>query len=126
MHPCDVFSDNVEFQIDHRASFYLAEIGMFKGVRNNRHFETIIRWCTHRKTNAIYGNRTFIYGEITAFTHVGRALIFKMKIVATIGIAHFGTHRRLIYVTLHNVSIKATVHYHAAFEIHFAAHFKVA
>ena len=125
MHPCNVFSDNVEFQIDHRASFYLAEIGMFKGVRNNRHFETIIRWCTYRKANAIYRNRTFIYREITAFTPIGRALIFKMEIVTTIGIAHFGTHRRLIYVTLHNVSIKATVHYHAAFEIHFTAHFKI-
>ena len=126
MHPCNVFSYNVEFQINHRTSFYLTEIGMFKRVRNNGHFETIIRWCTHRKTNAIYRNRTFIYREITTFTPIGRAFIFKMKIVTTIGIAHFGTHRRLIYVTLHNVSIKTTIHYHAALEIHFAAHFKVA
>ena len=125
MHPCNVFSNNIEFQIDHRASFYLAEIGMFKRVRNNGHFETIIRWRTHRKTNAIYGNRTFIYCEITTFTPIGRACIFKMEIVATIGIANFGTHRSLIYVTLHNVSIKATVHDHAAFEIHFTAHFKI-
>ena len=105
MHPCDVFSDNVEFQIDHRASFYLAEIGMFKRVRNNRHFETVIRWCTHRKTNAIYGNRTFIYRQVTFFRYFFIEIVPESVVPAAAGFGNIGANGSLINVSLHDVPV---------------------
>ena len=36
-HLADIFSDDVEFQIDNRAFLYLAEVGMVVCIRDNCH-----------------------------------------------------------------------------------------
>ena len=66
----------------------------------------------------------FVYRDIATFRHFFIKCIFKCKIPASFRILDFHTSSRLIYVSLHDMSIQSAIHHHAALYIHLIAHFQ--
>ena len=69
-HPTEVFTDDVKFKINHATDFNVVEIGILIGVRNDAHFELIVRGTAHRKAYAVDRNTSFIDRNVSATGHL--------------------------------------------------------
>ena len=52
----DVFADDVELKVDHRAYLDIVEIGILKGVRDDGYLEGVISGVAHCETDTIHRN----------------------------------------------------------------------
>ena len=69
-HPTEVFADDVKFEINHATDFNVVEIGILVGVRNDAHFELIVRGTAHRKAYTVDRNTSFVDSYISATGHL--------------------------------------------------------
>ena len=100
------------------------KVGIFVSIRYDSYLESIIRRIAYRQTDTINSHRTLVYRDIATFRHFFIKCIFKCKIPASFRILDFHTSSRLIYVSLHDMSIQSAIHHHAALYIHLIAHFQ--
>ena len=69
-HPTEVFADDVKFEINYATDFNVVEIGILVGVRNDAHFELIVRGTAHRKAYAVDRNTSLVDSYVSATGHL--------------------------------------------------------
>ena len=59
-----ILPQNVKFEINDRAFFYIVEVGVLIGIRNDADLKSIVRRTANGQTNAIDRDAAFLYGKI--------------------------------------------------------------
>ena len=122
VHPCQVFPDDVELDVDDGSFLDGVEVSVVEGVGDDADLEGVGCGTTYGKAHAVDGHASLIDGEIAVLHHLLRALVFEGVLVAALLVFHSDASGGLVNVPLHNMPIKAAVHQHRALHIHLVAH----
>ena len=90
---------------------------MLKGVGDYCHLKTVALGIAHRKADAIDCDGAFLYCDIALARHFGINVVGKLEIAAALNVAHLAAHCGLVYVPLHYVAVKTSVHRHATLKV---------
>ena len=74
------------------------------------------------EADPVDGDATLIDREIAVLDHLLRTLVLEGILVASLLVLNGDADGRLVNVSLHDVSVQATVHQHRALHVHFVAH----
>ena len=94
------------------------EVGIFKGVRDDANLERIFRGVANGETYAVYCHAAFVYREITTARHVGVVVVLERVNVRALRVLKCYTFCRFINVSLHDVTVQASVHHHRALHVY--------
>ena len=118
----DVFPDDVELQIDHRAFDDGVEVRQVVGVGDDGHLEAVRAGVADGEADAVDADRSFLDGHVALASHLRVSGVAEGVIPAAVGLAHVGADGRLVDVALDDVAVQATVHQHTALHVHTVAH----
>lgn len=77
---CDIFAQNIEFDIHHGSYFDVAEVGVLSGVRDDGYGEGVVGWLAYGERNAVHGYAALIYGEVALARHLLVQFIFEGEV----------------------------------------------
>ena len=118
----DVFADDVELEVDDAADFDLVEVGVFVGVGDDGHLEAVILRVAYGEAHAVDRYRALLDGHVAFGGHLGVEVVDEGVVAAAIDQVDSFATGCLVYVALHDVSVEAAVHEHAALEVHLVAY----
>ena len=118
----NVFSQDVKLKIHDAPDLEGVKVGVFESVGDDADLETVSGWLANGETHAIDGHGTFINGEVSSAGEFGVKIVGESEDVASIGIGNLRAARRAIDVSLYDVAVKTSVHYHRAFYVYAVAH----
>lgn len=118
----DVFSEDVELEVDDGAYTDVAEIGVLEGVGDDGHLEGVAGGVADGERDAIDGDTAFVDGEVALLSHLAVFGIFEGEVGGAIGIVHGNATGRFIHMTLNNMAIEAAVHQHGTLYINLITH----
>ena len=95
---------------------------MLVGVGNDGHLEAVVLRVAHGEAHPVDGDRTLLNGHVAFGGHLGVEVVDEGVVAAAVDQVDSLAAGRLVYVALHDVSVEAAVHEHAALEIHLVAH----
>ena len=121
-----IFADNIKFEIDTCADFYVFEIGVFEGVGNYGYAEGVAFAVTDSQAHTVDGNRTFFDSHVAFCNQFGRDIILEFEIAASIKFFDVGANRGGIDVALNDVSVKTAVHEHRTLQVDQITGFEIA
>ena len=104
-----VFAEDVKLKIDHCSHLNVSEVGVLTRVGDDGYLECVVGGIADGKGYAVYGYRSFVYGEVSAPCHVGGKLVFKLEVGASVGITHVYAAGGLVYMSLNDVPVQPTV-----------------
>ena len=116
-----ILPQNVKFEINDRTFFYIVEVGVLIGIRNDADLKSIVRRAANGQTNAIDRDTAFLYGKIALQSLRAIRLVGKGENITAIDVLHLLANSCRVYVSLHDVSVQTAVHQHRAFYVHFIA-----
>lgn len=119
---CDIFAENIEFDIHHGSYFDVAEVGVLSGVRDDGYGEGVVGWLAYGERNAVHGYAALIYGEVAFARHLLVQFIFEGEVGRTVCILHVDALGGFIHVSLHDMAVQSAVHNHRALHVHLVAH----
>ena len=99
-----ILPQNVKFEINDRAFFYIVEVGVLIGIRNDADLKSIVRRAANGQTNAIDRDAAFLYGKIALQSLRSICLIGKGENITAIDVLHLLANGVRVYVSLHDVS----------------------
>ena len=76
----------------------------------------------YRQRNAVDRYRPLVHGEIATSRHSCVGFIFEGEVGGAIGIVHRRAVRRMVHMSLHDVTVQPAVHQHRAFHVHAVAY----
>ena len=118
----DVFADDVEFEVDGAAHLNLVEVGVLVGVGMMATWKLLSCEFAHGEAHPVDGDRTLLDGHVALWRPSwGRGRRRRCSSGCRRP-GRFARSGRLVYVALHDVSVEAAVHEHAALEIHLVAY----
>ena len=122
MHPCQVFSNDVELDVDNCAWLDGMKVRVVEGVGNDADLEGVFRWPANCEAHAIDRHAALIDGEVAVLHHLLRTLVFEGVLMAALLVFHSDASGGLVHMALHDMSIQSPVHHHRALHIHLVAH----
>ncbi len=102
------------------------KVGMFMSIRNYCYLKTILCRIAYSKTDSIDRYRAFINSKVTSTSHLLVECIVERIVPTTLGILYLKARCRLVHMSLHDMTVKATIHHHATLHIHSVTHIKKA
>ena len=75
-----VLAQDVELDVNDRPNLDITEIGILSGIGNDSHLKTIVRRLTYGQRNAVHGDATLVYGDVTTLGHRLIKWVFKGEI----------------------------------------------
>ena len=118
----DILADDVELQVDNTAHADILEVGVSKGVGDDRHLERVAGGPTDGERHTVDGHRALVYGEVAVERHLSIFLILKGEVRTSVGIFHGCAGSCLVDVSLHDVAVQSAVHHHRPLHVHLVAH----
>ena len=118
----EVFAEYIKFYVDDCTNLYVAEIGILPRVRNDGYTKGVIGGANDSKRHPINSHGTLVDCEVSPPGHLHVSLVTESEIGAAIGIIHGHTGCSLIYVSLYNVSVEASVHDHGPLYVDLVTH----
>jgi len=85
---CDVFSKDIEFDVDHRADTDIAEVGVFKRVRYYGHPESVGCGVAYSERHTVDSYAAFVYSKVAVSCHLLVGFVCECEVCASIGIFH--------------------------------------
>ena len=104
-----ILPQNVKFEINDRAFFYIVEVGVLIGIRNDADLKSIVRRAANGQTNAIDRDAAFLYGKIALQSLRAISLVGKGENIAAIDVLHLLANGCCIHVALHDVSASSAL-----------------
>ena len=89
-----ILPQNVKFEINDRAFFYIVEVGVLIGIRNDADLKSIVRRAANGQTHAIDRDAAFLYGKIALQSLRAICLIGKGENIAAIDVLHLLANAR--------------------------------
>ena len=86
--PCNIFTKDVELQIDDGAYADVLEVRVLHGIRDDGHLERVARRVAHRQTDTVDGDRAFVDGEIAVASHRQVFFVLKGEVGGAVGVVH--------------------------------------
>ena len=120
----EIFSDDVEFDVDNASDADFAEVSMFERVRNNRHLEAVGLGVADGKRHAVDGYGAFFDGNVSFSRHFRRDVVGEREVSATVDDVDSGANGCLVDVALHDVSVEPSVEEHTSLEVDEVADFE--
>jgi len=110
--PGDVFSDQIEFQIDGGSGDDGLDIGMLESIGDDGDVKAVFFDVKDGKAYAIEGDGAFFDHEVAEFPRE-----FEAEDPAAVVFFHLGAGGGCVDVTLDDMAVEAAVEGHAAFEV---------
>ena len=102
------------------------KVGMFMRIRDYCNLEAILCWVTYSKADTINSNRTLVYSKVASTSHLLVECIVERIVPTTLGILYLKARSRLVHMSLHDMTVKATIHHHATLHIYSVTHIQKA
>lgn len=113
---CEVFADDIEFEIDGVADVEVLECGVVEGVGNDGYREGVVFGSDDGEADAVDADRAFIDEEVFRGGFVAEGVV-----PGAVGVAAVDAASGIVHVALYEVAIEAGVGEHGAFEVNEAA-----
>ena len=94
------------------------EVGILEGIGNDAHLEGILRGAAYSQADTINGYTTLVDSKIAVRDHLAVTFVFKSELETTLLILYSQTSGSLVYMALHDMAVKASVHLHTTLYIY--------